>query len=100
MSNEFSNANDIKNRPPYNQKNKPLALVAHIDSQRNYVNADQITQLAIKVYKTKNGKGLTYPELMDAGLVRYKKQAQKTLRRTRPSTLQQKLRKTPDRDNR
>ena len=99
MSNEFS-TNDIKNGPLYNHNSRPLALVPHIDSQRSYVNADQITQLAIKVYKTKNGKGLTYPELMDAGLVRYKKQAQKTLRRTRPSTLQQKLRKTPDRDNR
>jgi hypothetical protein len=80
MSNEFSNINDIKNRPLYNQKNRPVALVAHIDSQRNYVNADQITELAIKIYRTKNGNGSTYQDLMDAGLVLHKKQAQKTLK--------------------
>jgi hypothetical protein len=44
------------------------------------VDADQITELAIKVYRTKNGKGVTYPDLMDAGLVCYKKQAQKMLK--------------------
>jgi hypothetical protein len=80
MSNEFSNTNDIKNRPLYNHKSRPVALVAHIDSQRSYVDADQITELAIKVYRTNNRKGVTYHDLIDAGLVFHKKQAQKTLK--------------------
>ena len=53
MSNEFSDNTGVKNRPLYNGKIGPVALVAPVDSQRNYVNADQITQLAIKIYKTK-----------------------------------------------
>ena len=80
MSNEFSDNTDVKNRPLYNGNIGPVALVAHVDSQRNYVNADQITQLAIKIYKTKSGMGITYQDLMDAGLVSYKKQAQKALK--------------------
>ena len=80
MSNECSDNNDVKNRPLYNGKIGPVALVAHVDSERNYVNADQITQLVIKIYKTKSGKGITYQDLMDAGLVSRKKQAQKALK--------------------
>ena len=80
MNNECSDNTGVKNRPLFNGKIRPVALVAHIDSERNYVNADQITQLAIKIYKTKSGMGITYQDLMDTGLVSHKKQAQKALK--------------------
>jgi hypothetical protein len=80
MGNERSNTSDIKNRPLDNRKSRPVALVAHIGSKRSYVDADQITAFAIRVYKTRNGNGLTYPDLIDAGMVFHKKQAQKTLK--------------------
>ena len=75
MGNEFSNTSDVKSRPLYNQKNRPLALEAHIDSRRNYVSAGQIEELA-----GKNGNVITCQDVMDAGLVLHKKQAQKTLK--------------------
>jgi hypothetical protein len=77
MGNE---SNGVENKPLSNQRIRPLVLVAHIDSHRNYVSANQISGLAIKIYKTKDGKGMTYQDLMDAGLVSHKKQAQRILK--------------------
>ena len=61
MSNEFSDNTGVKNRPLYNGKIRPVALVAHVDSQRNYVNADQITAASYQNLQDQKRKGNNLP---------------------------------------
>jgi hypothetical protein len=65
-------------------KNPPLALVAQYGGgrgidKRRYTAAQAINELAITKFRL-NGKGVTYRDLMEAGLAKHKKQAQDTLK--------------------
>ncbi len=73
-----------KNTPLAFTKNPPLALVAQDGcirdiSKRRYTAAQAINELAITKFRP-NGKGVTYTDLMEAGLAKHKKQAQDTLK--------------------
>jgi hypothetical protein len=78
---------DYKNIPIASSKNIPLALLAQCDGgfvggykrRRRYTRAEQIEKLAVDKYK-KNGKGLTFNDLLSTGLVSNKKQSQITLK--------------------
>jgi len=78
MDNSFSN-NTVKSTPLYNAKSTPIVIDKRKNSPRNYVSSSQIIQLAIDKYK-KNGKGLIYRDLMEAGVVSRKKHAQNMLK--------------------
>lgn len=57
-----------------------LELVGnYIAGSRSYVSSSKITELAIYKFR-KTGEGLTYKDLMDAGVIIHKKQAQETLK--------------------
>jgi hypothetical protein len=61
-------------------KNVPLSLaVQYGDSKRRYSNSQEVNNLAIDKFK-KNGKGITYGDLLSSGLVQHKKQGQRTLK--------------------
>jgi hypothetical protein len=73
-----------KNTPLAFTKNPPLTLVAHygggpVGGKRRYTGAQTINELAIRKFRP-NGKGVTYRDLMEAGLAKHKKQAQGTLK--------------------
>jgi hypothetical protein len=71
------------NKPLAFTKNPPLTLVAHsgggCDGKRRYTAAQAINELAIIKFRP-NGKGVTFKDLMGAGLAKHKKQAQDTLK--------------------
>lgn len=63
-----------------NEKITPLVLTGHISSRRGYLNSDQLTQFAIDRYRFRNGRGITYLDLMDSGLALHKRQAHDILK--------------------
>ena len=67
---------DNKNTPLENSKSTPVALSAQLCRCNRYVNAHEITKLAIEVYKTKGGRGITFTDLLESGLAEDKAQAQ------------------------
>ncbi|MGB6674458.1 MAG: hypothetical protein WBE34_18670 [Candidatus Nitrosopolaris sp.] len=58
----------------------PLVLTVHISSRSGYQNSDQLTQFAIDRYSFRNGRGITYLDLMDSGLALHKRQAHDILK--------------------
>jgi hypothetical protein len=78
---------DYKNIPIASSKNIPLALLAQCDGgfvggygrRRRYTRAEQIQKMAVDKY-TKNGQGLTFNDLVHAGMASNKKQSQITLK--------------------
>jgi hypothetical protein len=79
-SNKSEYAKDCKNAPQVNQKFTPLVLAAQQLFCRNYISAEEMTDLAINYYRTKKGKGITLQYLIENSLVQHKKQAQDTLK--------------------
>jgi hypothetical protein len=71
---------NIKSTPLENSKSTPIALSAQIGCCNHYVNAHEITTLAIEVYKAKCGRGITFMDLLESGLVDSKSQAQDMLK--------------------
>lgn len=63
-----------------NSESTPLTLSAQIGRCNRYVNSDEITKLAIEVYKTKGGRGITFADLLESGLAENKAQAQDMLK--------------------
>src|SRR5438128_2990774 len=78
-----NNLTTEKNTPLAITNNLPLALVAHyggrVVGKRRYTPVQAINDLAVTKFRP-NGKGLTYRDLMEAGLAKHKKQAQDTLK--------------------
>ena len=79
MSNASFN-NSVKNTPLDNAKSAPLALSAPLCCRNHYVNTEQITSLAVEIYKKKCGRGITYQDLLDNGFAYHQRQAQDTLK--------------------
>ena len=71
---------DISNTLLENSKSTPLALSALIGSSNRYVTSNEISKLAIEKYKTKGGRGITYADMLEAGLAEHKAQAQDMLK--------------------
>jgi hypothetical protein len=63
-----------------NSESTPLTLSAQVGQCNRYVNSDEITKLAIEVYKTKGGRGITFTDLLERGLAGNKAQAQDMLK--------------------
>jgi hypothetical protein len=70
-----------KNIPIASSQNIPLALSAQCDAgfvggyrRRRYTRAEQIEKLAVDKYK-KNGTGVTFNDLLCAGMASNKKQS-------------------------
>lgn len=55
-------------------------LVATIMTRNRYLSSHQITEMAIDIYKTKGGRGITYTDLLDRGFGLHKRQAQDMLK--------------------
>lgn len=61
-------------------KNVPRSsVVQYGDNKRRYSNSQEIISLAIDKFK-KNGKGITYDDLLSSGLSQHKNQGQRTLK--------------------
>jgi hypothetical protein len=71
---------DIENTPLGNSQSTPVALSAQVGRCNHYVSSEEITKLAIKRYKTNGRKGITFTDLLEAGLANSKAQAQDTLK--------------------
>ena len=69
-----------KNTPLRNHTFTPLVLAARGLVDRNYISAEEMTDLAVDHYRTKKGKGVTWKYLIERGLVKHKRQAQDTLK--------------------
>jgi hypothetical protein len=81
MSDIFSvKINSVKNALLDNSKSTPLDLSAHLCCRNKYVGSKQITELAIEIYKTKGGRGITYTDLLETGLAVHKRHAQHMLK--------------------
>ena len=70
---------ETNNTPQVDNKFTPLVLAAQGLSDRNFISADEMRELAIDHYRTKKGKGITLQYLIEKGLVKHKKQAQDAL---------------------
>jgi len=73
-----------KNIPIRSSQNIPLALLGQYGQcgytkRRRYTRAQEIEKLAVEKYN-KNGKGITFNDLLSAGMVSHKEQAQITLK--------------------
>ena len=73
-----------KNIPIRSSQNIPLALLGQYGQcgytkRRRYTRAQEIEKLAVEKYN-KNGKGITFNDLISAGLASHKEQAQITLK--------------------
>jgi hypothetical protein len=55
-------------------------LSTQLSRRDHYVNTEQITSLAVEVYKKKCGRGITYQDLLNNGFACHKRQAQDTLK--------------------
>jgi hypothetical protein len=66
---------DITSTPLENSKSTPLALSTQVRRCNQYAQ----TKLAIERYNT-NGRGITYTDLLEAGLAEHKSQAQDMLK--------------------
>jgi hypothetical protein len=71
---------NIKSTPLKNPKSTPLALSAQLGSSNQYITSEQITKLAVEIYKTKGGRGITFTDLLESGLAEDKAQAQDMLK--------------------
>ena len=71
---------NIKSAPVRDSKSTPIALSAQAGCSNQYVSSYEITRLAIEVYKTKCGRGITYTDLLETGLADSKAQAQDMLK--------------------
>ena len=72
--------NDIKSTLLENPKSTPLALSAQVGRCNQYITSEQITELAVKIYKTKGRRGITFTDLLESGLAEDKAQAQDMLK--------------------
>ena len=75
-----------KNIPIHYFQNIPLAQLGQYDDgggcgkrRRRYTRAQEVEQLAVRKYKS-NGKGMSFNDLLSAGLASHKEQAQITLK--------------------
>jgi len=73
-----------KNIPISSSQNIPLALLGQYGQcgytkRRRYTRAQEIEKLAVQKYN-KNGKGITFNDLLSAGMASHKEQAQITLK--------------------
>jgi hypothetical protein len=85
----YSELNSYQNTPVGSPQNTPLAQLGqyYFDDdcgfyrrrRRRYTNAQQVERLAIEKYN-KNGKGITFNDLLSLGLALHKEQAQTTLK--------------------
>jgi hypothetical protein len=71
---------DIKSTRLENSKSTRLALSTQVGRCNQYVSFDEIEKLAIKVYKTDGGRGITYADLLETGLAKHKAQVQDMLK--------------------
>src|SRR5918912_595807 len=72
--------NDTDSTPLCNSKSTQLALSTQARRCNQYVSSDEITKLAVEIYKTKGGMGITYTDLLETGLAKRKEQAQDMLK--------------------
>jgi hypothetical protein len=79
-SNKSVETKGSNNTLQVDNKFTPLVLAAQGLVGRNYISAEEMTELAINHYRTKKGKGITLQYLIEKGLVQHKKQAQDTLK--------------------
>jgi hypothetical protein len=79
MSNASFN-NSVKNTPLENSKSAPLALSTQSCCRNRYTSSEQITALAVGVYKKKCARGITYQDCLENGFAYHKRQAQDTLK--------------------
>jgi hypothetical protein len=63
-----------------NIKSTPLALSTQVGRYNQYVTSEQITEIAIEIYKSKGGRGITFADLLEIGLAEDKAQAQDMLK--------------------
>lgn len=69
------------NVPVEKNRNAPLALLGQQNQgKRRYTKSTDIEELAIEKYK-QTGKGITFADLLNKGLVKHKSHAQNTLKR-------------------
>jgi hypothetical protein len=80
MSNGSLNNNSVKNTPIENSKSAPLALSTQSCCRNRYTSSEQITALAVEVYKKKCARGITYQDYLENGFAYHKRQAQDTLK--------------------
>ena len=74
----------IRHIPIRSSQNIPLALLGQLGEgcctkRRRYTRAQEIEKLAVQKYN-KNGKGITFNDLLSAGMASHKEQAQITLK--------------------
>jgi hypothetical protein len=50
-----------------NTKSTQIALSARSYHRNKYVSSNQVSELAIEIYKTKSGRGITYTDLLEKG---------------------------------
>jgi hypothetical protein len=79
-SNKSVKTRDSNNTPQMDHNFTPLVLAAQQLFGRNYISAEEMTELATNHYRTKKGKGITFEYLIEKGLVQNKKQAQDALK--------------------
>lgn len=64
-----------------NTKSTSLALSTQLCCRnKKYVSAEQVRELAIEIYKTKCGRGITYTDLLENGVANHKEHAQDMLK--------------------
>ncbi|MGA9170433.1 MAG: hypothetical protein WBZ20_09850, partial [Nitrososphaeraceae archaeon] len=68
------------NTPLENSKSAPLALSTQSCCRNRYTSSEQITALAVGVYKKKCARGITYQDCLENGFAYHKRQAQDTLK--------------------
>ena len=71
---------EASNTPLANSKSTPQTLSLQLCPRNLYVSSNQITEIAIDIYKTKGGRGITYTDLLERGVGLHKRQAQDMLK--------------------
>jgi hypothetical protein len=71
-SNKSVETKGSNSTPQVDNKFTPLVLAAQGIFGRNYISAEEMTELAINHYRTNKGKGITLQYLIEKGLVKLK----------------------------
>ncbi len=71
---------EASNTPLANSKCTPQTLSLQLCPRNRYVRSHEITEIAIDIYKTKGGRGITYTDLLERGFGLHKRQAQDMLK--------------------
>lgn len=74
IDDDVSSNAKAKSTPLCNIKSTHLALSAQsYHRNKTYASSRQVRELAIEIYKTKGGKGITYTDLLETGFAKHKK---------------------------